>query len=261
VFFINNSDGLAVGGDKSVYKSADGGATWQKKYTSLANLVNIGMSSNTHAIVIGYNGRVLVTRNGGTSFDSLTLADPPLFDVFCLNSNVAFAIGQFFWKTNDGGSTWVRGTDFGAAGKAIMFLDAMTGWAAGDFGLKKTTDGGSTWQTVNISTIPGTTVFILQFSDLNKGFLATNLSAWKTINGGTTWIDLHDMENSFHDLQFINDNIGYLTDGRYLLKTTDGGSTWQIVLRLGQGVFFELHFTDINHGWAGSSTGAIFRYL
>ncbi len=262
VFFINNTDGFAVNADNNVYKSSNGGASWQKIYTSLANLVNIGMSSSSHAIVVGYNGRVLVTRNGGASFDSLTLADPLLFDIYCLNSNVAFAIGQFFWKTTDSGTTWVKGTDLGSSGKAISFIDVMTGWVAGDFGLKKTIDGGITWQTVNISPLGGASILSMQFADINKGYFAINLTSAKTVNGGASWNILHNMEtNGFHDVQFLNDNIGYLTDGRYVAKTTDGGSTWQIVIRLGEGVFFELHFTDSNHGWAGSSTGAIFRYL
>ncbi len=261
VVFINSSNGLAIDNNHSVYKSSDGGASWQKTYTSAAGLINIGMSSPSQAIVVGRPNMVLVSPNGGASFDSVTLADPLLFEVFCLNSNVVFAIGQYFWKSTDGGHNWVRGTDFSTQGSSICFLDAMTGWVGGNFGLKKTSDGGSSWQTVNTSPVVGNSIYSLQFNDINKGYFATDMSSAKTVNGGTSWINLHNMETGYHDLQFINDNIGYLTDGRYISKTTDGGTSWQSVVRLGQGVFFELHFTDSNHGWAGSSTGAIFRYL
>lgn len=262
VVFYNNSTGYAVSSDNSVYKSANGGTTWERAYTASGNFMNIAVSSPLHAIFVGNNGRVLFTKNGGNTFDSLSLADSELFDVFCLNSNTAFAIGNSNWKTTDGGSSWTKLSFNSSAGKGIWFTDNMNGWAAGQFGLKKTTDGGITWQSINILPDIGPAVYSLQCLDNNNILITGTFSCLKTVDGGNTWSLMHRFaEYSFHDIQSLNNNVLYATDNRYLLKTVDGGSTWQPVVRLGDDSFIELHFTDVNHGWAGTGNGKIIRYL
>lgn len=78
------------------------------------------------------------------------------------NSNIVFAAGSGMWRSNDGGSTWVRAT---AAGNSIAvargvepfvmdptnpaILYVHTGSA-----LMKTTDGGDTWNKVTTKGLP-----------------------------------------------------------------------------------------------------------
>ncbi|MEQ1677951.1 MAG: hypothetical protein ABL876_14680, partial [Chitinophagaceae bacterium] len=183
-----------------------------------------------------------------------------LSDVYCVNNTVAYASGLTFWKTTDGGTTWVNLFDFGSRAAAIHFLNEMNGWAVGDFGFRKTTNGGISWQPVSIppSTRNPVSLFI---ADINRGYIASGEIVDKTTDGGLNWTPILSSGNSFyHDIHFISESIGYLTDGRFVLKTTDGGTTWQKVVRLGQGFFIELHFTDANHGWAASDNGLVVRY-
>ncbi|MEQ1678131.1 MAG: hypothetical protein ABL876_15595, partial [Chitinophagaceae bacterium] len=105
VFFSDNSTGFLTG-STGVFRSVNGGGGWQKVFSS-NGLINIAMSSNTHAL-FARPGRIYVTRNGGTSFDSTSINDPALSDVYCVNNTVAYASGLTFWKTTDGGTTWVN---------------------------------------------------------------------------------------------------------------------------------------------------------
>ena len=64
----------------------------------------------------------------------------------------------------------------------------------------------------------------------------------------------------YHDLHFLDDKIGYMSDGHYVLKTIDGGVTWTKEVSDPSMIFYELHFIDINHGWAAGSHGTILKF-
>jgi len=71
---------------------------------------------------------------------------------------------------------------------------------------------------------------------------------------------MYSANPNYHDLHFLDDNLGYMTDGQYVLKTIDGGVTWTKEASIPRGIFYELHFMDINHGWAGGSHGTILKF-
>lgn len=81
IFFINNNVGY-VGGT-SIYRSTDGGNNWQKVYQPSVGISNIAMGSEANSIFITGNGQVIVTRNGGVSFDIVTINDVISDAFFC----------------------------------------------------------------------------------------------------------------------------------------------------------------------------------
>jgi photosystem II stability/assembly factor-like uncharacterized protein len=264
VYFINNNTGFAVS-SQSIFKTTNGGTDWQKVYeTSGSYFSNIGMSSENHGVFMGSNGDIFVTKNGGQSFDSIQLTGNNITDVYCVDANIVYIIGQNVWKSNDGGTTWAKGFQFNSFTRynSIQFLNEQTGWVIGSGGLYKTINGGLSWDSINTtgSYAHGSSVASLFFTDSNRGYIADNTKISKTSNGGVSWNLVYTASSAYHDVQLINDNLGYIADGQYLLKTTDGGSTWQKVVTLGADSFIELHFTDANHGWAGTAGGAVLRY-
>ncbi len=265
VYFINNITGFAVS-SSSIFKTSNGGTDWQKVHqTAGGGFINIAMSSENHAVFIGQNhNKIFFTKNSGQSFDSVQVTDFDIKDVYCVNSNIVYAAGRYLWKSADGGATWSKGFQFNSSGdyKSLQFINEQTGWIISSSGLYKTIDGGLSWQTVNTtgSFVPGSSAPSLFFTDSNRGYIADNMKVSKTTDGGITWSVVYTGSSTYHDIQFINDNLGYITDGKYLLKTTDGGATWQKAVTLGDDSFIELHFTDANHGWAGTAGGSVLRY-
>ncbi|MGH7803983.1 MAG: WD40/YVTN/BNR-like repeat-containing protein, partial [Candidatus Binatia bacterium] len=102
-----------------------------------------------HAIVVGYGGKALETKDGGLSFTRLnTGTDLALFDVTTAGSHIWIA-GQegMILHSGDGGKTFEQqksGTPNYLF--AIHFLNENRGFAVGDkSALTETVDGGKTW--------------------------------------------------------------------------------------------------------------------
>lgn len=267
IFFINSRSGFLIAG-KSIYHSTDGGNSWEKVYHSLNRLINISMGSANNAIfAAGDNNTIYVTRDGGRNFDSVILADQNIQDVYFINADVAFSIGNKTFKTTDAGKTWHYLSTFSvntpSSTKATYFLNEQVGWVTGDK-FFKTTNGGLTWETMPNATF-GSTMGTISFPDANTGYVADAYSINKTTDGGTTFKQISTLSSSyFHDVHFITPQEGFVTDNLFILKTRDGGITWTKEVELIPGSLgaelVELHFTDSSHGWAAGSGGYILKY-
>ena len=157
--------------------------------------------------------------------------------------------------------------------RALHFVDAMTGWAAGDAGaVYRTTDGGRTWKPL-LSGVSANINFI-HFLDWNHGWMIGEASRsmvakdeaegetllLTTINGGRTWM-IQKIPNLlsvyFTDLQ----NGWAVGKNATLLRTTNGGNDWKPVEEAQSVVglpvessnynfgFRDVYFLDANHGW------------
>lgn len=267
IFFLNNTVGYFVAGG-AIYRSSDGGNNWKKINQSLDRLINISMGSINNAIfVAGDNSTILVTRDGGDSFESVKLDDESINDAFSIDANTAYAIGSKTFKTTDGGKTWNYLSTFSintpSGSKISYFLDEQTGWVTGDR-VFKTTNGGHSWELAPNTTF-GYTPGTISFPDATTGYVADASSINKTTDAGATFKQVSTFTTSyFHDLHFINSQVGYVTDNLFVLKTVDGGSTWTKEVELINGPLgaslVELHFTDASHGWAAGEGGYILRY-
>jgi photosystem II stability/assembly factor-like uncharacterized protein len=213
--------------------------------------------------------RILITHNGGNTVDSVTLADPLLTDVFFAGPKLAYAIGHFFWRSDDAGDHWTRvvdnnQTDFKDSFKSLFFLDEQTGWIAGGDGIYKTVDSGYHW---TLQSTPGFEFSTptakygnIHFFDAMRGFCSSPTSFGSSLNAGIDWVKRFNMQTFYHDIHFINADTGYITDKEYIWKTTDGGNNWRKEVVLPGKKILELHFTDANHGWA-VGPGFLLRYV
>lgn len=257
IFFINNSTGYLAG--SSIYRSTDGGNNWQEVYKPSNSISNIAMGSELNAVFIPGSSQVIVTKDGGVSFNIVTIADM-ISDAFFVNANTVYAVGAKFWKSTDAGSTWTKLSDLPSGGggySSLHFLNDQYGWVAGTGGPYKTINGGITWEqkTNPIFNLSSGNVF---FTDVNNGYLSDGIIVGKTSNGGNSWSRVFTGTTSYQDLHFISTSTGYIADGSYIYKTEDGGNTWIKVVALPQNGLIELHFTDASHGWACG--GAVLKY-
>ncbi len=157
IFFINNNIGFACAKD-TILKTTNGGLNWTiQSITPNNNFIKIHFPYDS----IGY----CITEGGGS-----------------LNN---------LYKTIDQGNTWNYISSITASlyVQSIYFTDNDTGYAAGQFCMKKTTDGGLTWTSQN-ALPPGWPNFYDDITDVfflnkNTGF-AVGFGQFYRIGNDTT---------------------------------------------------------------------------
>ncbi len=205
---VSSTSAWAAGGDSSVVRTTDGGATWVSTDTGLRHLgMVVGLSDiaargASSAWVVGYRGKVARTTDGGATWTDLSFTtDQWLEGVDFPSATVGYiaATNGVVFRSADSGATWVP-TDTGLADRSLFALDfvsATTGWAVGAGGaIVRTTDGAATWHQQHLG--DGNQDFYgiaARDADhaLAVGFDLGTSSALvaTTSNGGVTWTVKH----------------------------------------------------------------------
>ena len=250
-----------------VYRTADGGQTWQEFYSPGADIVLNGVEW-----IDAYHGWVV----GFPTLSSMS--------------------GGFTFHTADGGQTWASqyelappaGTTFSTLRlDSVQFLDALRGWAVGqsetyyDAGghyehhgaILHTTDGGQQWQEQGqeLLTEGNVEFFAVHFRDAQNGWvLAARRGTRATIHLAHTtdggdhwrWVDT-GIEGTIGigfafvqgDVVFTDAQHGWAVGGlSQVIKTDDGGEHWTRAA-LSCGVYpcranmIAVAFADDQHGW------------
>lgn len=225
-----------------VYKSVDGGLTWNK------------LLSN------GYRG-------GGLTF---------LSEQVGLSAQVNTIV-----KTTDGGVTWRPVWDGGLAGVGnIQFVTPTTGYASGgvfqdqiNVGiLLKTTDQGETWQDLHWT---HGAINDIKFLTDAIGFITTTVThgagptyrastaLYKTVDGGTSWQLLSDhVPDGYY--AFLSEQE-FFCAGDTIKHTRDGGNAWQPEYAIPKNTvhdnFESIQFPVPSIGYAVSHEGLIVKRI
>ncbi|TPV34115.1 T9SS type A sorting domain-containing protein [Paucihalobacter ruber] len=254
VFFLDENTGWAANGFfAAVYKTTDGGETWQTQLTEsdlggAFYFRNIEFLDDQNGFLGTLNNLLLKTTDGGNTWlpvDNITPNPNAVCGLSALNAQTIFGCGAFFQpafiiKSIDAGQTWTytNMSDLATALVEIKFIDETTGYAggqnAGGACLLKTTDGGNTWIEVYNSGIPGEYVWKIQILDNpNVVFGAVSSVAphlgklIKSFDAGNSWQSFDAPETNIQALGFISETKGWMgghTTGFY--ETNDGGQTW-----------------------------------
>lgn len=172
--FLAGNPSMSVSGANIMYRTRDGGRSWEPVWTCEAKVAMGGLTQNLSCVIgqirfptpeVGY----AVANRGCTGCGS-----PPLIA-----------------KTTDGGSTWTIMVGPGVLEKdevsGLFFLDEQTGFARlSSKKLHMTTDGGETWRGIVAS--PGEEI---QFADPSVGWAVdpgySELKLSYTTDGGQKW--------------------------------------------------------------------------
>jgi photosystem II stability/assembly factor-like uncharacterized protein len=257
ILFANNLVGYSDS-RTGIYKTIDGGNTWTRILTKSLHTINFALYGESHAVFVSDHGKVYYTKNGGNTFDSVTISDR-FTDAWYVSPTVAYILGNHFWKSNDGGSTWQKISTFPDDYhlRTLFFHDEQAGWATGPQ-LLKTTNGGLDWTAVT-NGLPSSLIQTIHFPSASIGYVANGRDIYKTIDGGQTWNLKAQVEPVVYpDIHFVNDQTGHVVASSRILKTTDGGQTWIAEMRLTTTIV-ETYFTDASHGWA-TTEGGILKY-
>ncbi len=101
VFFINPNVGWVVNGDRRIFKTTNGGATWQLKFTAGGYLRSVGFadSLNGWAGSLDSNTVLYATTDGGNTWSLVTSFSPTrpagICGISVVNNSVVYASGRY----------------------------------------------------------------------------------------------------------------------------------------------------------------------
>lgn len=260
IFFKNETEGYVICGS-SVFKTTNGGVSWQKKlqgsvYKSLA----ISKTSSKYCVVGFFNGIYL--NDGTDTWNTRSLIPRNDFlNINFVDDNIGYVFSDAIHKTTDGGVTWQSVMSTGGRIFSSYFINKDVGFYSANNRIYRTTDGGKTWVMADIEDYFQASKF--HFINDQVGFIiGDNGKVFKTINSGLTWQNIpHQLPGIYRawGTQFLDAQIGFLLDGTKIYKTLDGCNTWTTLLLPLNRVYTSIHFLTEDIGLVGDSNGLMVR--
>jgi hypothetical protein len=259
LFFINDQLGFLVGDSGKVYKTKDGGATWDIKSLGDYHLNDIHFCNEKEGFIagrtnsaeiefltnLGSNGVVLRTTDGGETWEKTILENTNLNEIFCISKEKAFIPRAGSILMTKDGKNWeekeFEGDTIIINGKKIFFpksydfneicqLNATTLIAVGTQKSIITTDFFSTWKTFNFK---ATTISILD----NKHLISSYEQSLYTSISDTTWNWLMQIDNfngegyyEIEDIEGISENYFFVIASHHIHRTLDRGQAWETII-------------------------------
>ena len=155
IFFHNSLTGWVAGFGDRIYKTTNGGISFDSISIPYSVLNDIHFKNHLTGIIAGDAGQVIKTTNEGENWFDVSL--PPnwngygnLRKVSVINNQYCFVVedGKRVFKSTNYGDTWdsigyVTGADHPYS---CRFSSLQTGWVCGTYGqIFKSIDGGATW--------------------------------------------------------------------------------------------------------------------
>lgn len=223
------------GSSKGIYKTTDGGSTWNRQNaynTALYGPGYIHFFDSQNGVVVGDpNLETYTTTNGGLTWNPVTMPSA-LADEYAWNSgNGITAVGNTVWfstgarvfKSTNKGYNWsviLTEPQYNVWWPCIKFQDSQTGiYSLKILGginhiYRKTTDGGATWNTLSNSIldnlapagmqhIPGTTSTYVVSGDQPQGMRGVTI----TRDAGESWILIDNGGCNF--IEFPSISVGW----------------------------------------------------
>ncbi|MGH8010351.1 MAG: YCF48-related protein, partial [Candidatus Binatia bacterium] len=210
-------------------------------------------------VIVGYNGRILRTEDGGQSWQEIFSDPAKRTRVTEYSLNQVEFVGEHGWAvghhgtilhSRDGGRTWTKQqVDSEKTIFSVSFVDALHGRASGDESTFLSTDnGGETWnvQRIEVSTVglteqtalavPDVIYYGIDFVDAQNGWMVGEYGNVRhTTDGGKTWDSQH--------LSLLDELVA------------KGKAPARDVMLMG--AFFRVHFKDLNNGIIVGAGGTV----
>jgi len=227
--------------ERGVYRSLDGGVTWEKVLykSDRAGVADLSMDPS--------NPRVIFA----------TIWQAQRYP----HALISGGEDSGLWRSLDGGDTWeditrnpgLPGGIWGRCGVAVSPAKPGRVWAlieAEDGGLYRSEDYGNTWQKVNddreLRRRPW--YYMRVFADPSDAdtVWVLNLQAWKSTDGGKTFFAVPTPHGDNHDLWIDPNDSNRMIEGNDggACVTFDGGRTWSSILNQPTAQFYHVITDD-----------------
>lgn len=256
---------IAVGNNGNFFKSLNGGLNYGSYPKGSANLNSI-YGINSKVWIAGSGGSIMVSSNSAVDFDSYTYSSSNLRSVYFINETTGWVVGDngTIGKTVNGGVNWTAQTSpVNVNLNSVKFQDANIGAACGNNGkLILTSNGGAIWTEYNTNV----TSNLLSVDAAGTVVIATSEDGFILKYNGTSIskIDYKTVTKSpVTGLKMINENTFYSCGGGgFIRRSDDGGATFSFQANPMMAPLSDIYFSDINKGFAVASTNnAILRTI
>jgi len=284
IYFIDNSEGWAVGDEGLILHTLDGGKNWQRQPTGVRGSLRsvqfltptIGWVAGREELPYGMGsvGVILFTNDGGIEWKKqLAYTLPGMNQVRFIDQKVGYLLGdgsdQFpsgVFRTGDSGRNWepVPGprTTTWLTGD---YFDAYTGILAGGSSRLATLRNGKITLAEHAENLSGRDVTSLQILGKKTFAVAQGGLILQSVSGGSAWdfaktkLATEVVANlDFHAMHAVKERMWIVgRPGSVVVHSDDGGADWTLQ-KTGQtlplhGVFF----FDSKLGWAVGDAGTI----
>jgi photosystem II stability/assembly factor-like uncharacterized protein len=254
--FLDASHGWVATGDGGIYRTTNGGASWDLQLEDQAvyfRCIRFADSQRGFAGTLNSAELMYRTTNGGLNWTLATNIPEPTPNALCGmsigSSQVIYGVGSYsgparMIKSTDGGATWTS-KDLAPLANTLVdvyFTSATNGLAVGSIGsfpyqsravVLQTADGGNTWQQRYLGnrleewgwkiSFPTPTMGYVSLERLNSG----PMFLLKTQDGGATWAELPFVDENEQGVGFATTTIGWIGGANNpTYGTVDGGTTW-----------------------------------
>ena len=229
----------------------------------------IQFADENHGWIVGYQGTIMNTSNGGDSWQSQSSGlISNLWDISFVDKDMGWICGAngTLLKTENGGATWttlLAGDTLDGIFVSVAFVDENFGWLSNNNGsILKTIDGGLSWELKKKHSSAGSRLAV--FDALTQYHLHGRL--YRTYDGGSNWdtVDVAYPDNyTGWVMHFPDKDHGFIptmngTGGMFItqypvLMTDDAGQSWQESSYLETGGLRSVYFVDKNTGWVAGS--------
>jgi photosystem II stability/assembly factor-like uncharacterized protein len=266
IVFVNRQTGFYGTGKGHLYRSDDGGRSWQPAWQHEGTFIR---SLGFIDLQRGFLG------NLGAGLGGVTDPNP-------------------LYRTTDGGRTWEPVPLGDQAITGVCSIDIVhtraifegelrdrivihaAGRANGPAQMLRSEDGGMHWTKIDLTDKAGM-ILDVKFRDAYTGYVFAGTSSdvaqshaliLRTADGGKTWREVYHSDRTNEIIwkaSFPTELIGYATiqsDDEHraeqrIAKTTDGGLHWSELplVKDATAQEFGIGFVDKNHGWVGTAAG------
>ncbi|MCU7801723.1 MAG: glycosyl hydrolase [Candidatus Thiodiazotropha sp. (ex Lucinoma borealis)] len=236
-----SSDGKliwAVGRKGRIIRTDDGGNNWviQQTPVSHVHLQDIDTWDERSAIVVGDLGTVMVTSDGGVTWQSKDLQlrqfGEQLMQVVVDKTDgrawIAGAMGSVFVSDDHGESWRITHPEEDLSWNSVSIAPGGTVWLVGEFGrISRSDDQGMSWQQIEAGAEQS--LMDIAFSDNTLG-VAVGLAGTLLVteDGGETWSSITGItDNHIYDVSWDGHQFVAVGDGGILLTSDSSGRDWQ----------------------------------
>ncbi|MCE3295483.1 MAG: hypothetical protein K0R65_1197 [Crocinitomicaceae bacterium] len=244
VAFSDDNTAFATGWAGVVYKSTDGGATWNIQTTTIpsVDMYSVAFADASTGFITGDQGRIYKTTDGGSTWTQKTSGTTQsLYSIAILsNGTTIFVAGSngVILKSTDTGESWATQTSPTAEiNRKIKFADdneniayLVGDNAGGATSVYKSTDGGASWAP---HTVPAASdgdpvnLFGLSVVDAGNAFVCGGSKRISKTGDGATWSNINsNLANFYRDCHFVSATSGYVVGANGKIISTSNGSTF-----------------------------------
>ncbi len=252
-----------------IRKTVNGGQSWTLQFTSPHYLRSIEFLNADTGFAGSLNGRLYRTADGGSTWDNIagSMAPPPLgiCGLAAIGGTTIHACGlwaapAYVYSSTDAGGTWTYTDMSGLATRLvdIHFTHPDTGFATGTADpavnggvILRTTDGGASWSVVHQTNTLTDIVWKIQrltaelwYASIYSEPTNDDTRMLRSNDAGITWeqVLVSDDYTYVEAIGFIDPLRGWTGGDDRLWETTDGGETWtEIALGDSYNRFFKVN--------------------